>query len=137
MAYRATPLEKGLASDLLMGRRINTTLPVAKSQLQPYSVNKKILEAKEEKRIEGQKRNYDLHHGVRNLDELDPDQKVRISDRRTTGKILEKMPCLRSYLVESGKRSPKTLSKRASSCTKPSSNPMSPEVVGLSDLPRN
>ena len=68
-------LENGFSpSELLMGQRINTTLPVAKTQLQPYSVNKKILEAKEEKRIEGQKRNYDLHHGVRNLDELDPGQ---------------------------------------------------------------
>ncbi|GBM10567.1 hypothetical protein AVEN_122603-1, partial [Araneus ventricosus] len=39
MAYRATPLENGLGpSELLMGRRINTTLPVAKTQLQPYSV---------------------------------------------------------------------------------------------------
>ncbi|GBL75014.1 hypothetical protein AVEN_243810-1 [Araneus ventricosus] len=70
MAYRATPLENGFSpSELLMGRRINTTLPVAKTQLQPYSVNKKVLEAKEERRIEGQKTNYDKHHGVRNLDE--------------------------------------------------------------------
>ncbi|GBO05873.1 hypothetical protein AVEN_44982-1 [Araneus ventricosus] len=60
MAYRSTPLENGFSpSELLMGRRINTTLPVAKTQLQPYSENKKVLEAKEERRIEGQKRNYD------------------------------------------------------------------------------
>ncbi|GBO25324.1 hypothetical protein AVEN_20958-1 [Araneus ventricosus] len=45
MAYRATPLENGFSpSELLMDRRINTTLPVAKTQLQPYSVNKKVLE---------------------------------------------------------------------------------------------
>ncbi|GBO34013.1 Transposon Ty3-I Gag-Pol polyprotein [Araneus ventricosus] len=57
MAYRATPLENGFSpSELLMGRRINTTLPVAKTQLQPYSVNKKVLEAKEERRIEARKR---------------------------------------------------------------------------------
>ncbi|GBM34062.1 hypothetical protein AVEN_150748-1 [Araneus ventricosus] len=49
MAYRATPLENGFSpSELLMARRINTTLPVAKTQLQPYSVNKEVLEAKEE-----------------------------------------------------------------------------------------
>ncbi|GBN35921.1 hypothetical protein AVEN_54309-1 [Araneus ventricosus] len=105
MAYRATPLENGFSpSELLMGRRINTTLPVAKIHLQPYSVNKKVLEAKEERRIEGQKMNYDKHHGVRNLDELDPGQNVWITDRRVTGKVLQKTPYPRSYLVQSGRR---------------------------------
>ncbi|GBM63503.1 hypothetical protein AVEN_73783-1 [Araneus ventricosus] len=105
MVYRATPLENGFSpSELLMGRRIATTLPVAKTQLQPYSVNKKVLEAKEERRIEGQKTNYDKHHGVRNLDELDPSQNVWITDRRATGKVLQKTPCPRSCLVQSGRR---------------------------------
>ncbi|GBL83029.1 hypothetical protein AVEN_165264-1 [Araneus ventricosus] len=75
MAYRATPLENGFSpAELLMGRRINTTLLVAKTQLQPYSVDKKVLEDKQERRIEGQKTNYDKHHGIRNLHELDPVQ---------------------------------------------------------------
>ncbi|GBM04443.1 hypothetical protein AVEN_35608-1 [Araneus ventricosus] len=70
MAYHATPLENSFSpSELLMGRRIDTALPVAKTQLRPYSVNKKVLEAEEGRRIEGQKMNYDKHHGVRNLDE--------------------------------------------------------------------
>ncbi|GBM30127.1 Uncharacterized protein K02A2.6 [Araneus ventricosus] len=85
MAYCATPLENGFNhSELLMGRRINTTLPVAKTQLQPYSVNKKVLDAKEEIRIEG--------------------QNVWITDRRVTGKVLQKTPYPRSYLVQSSKR---------------------------------
>ncbi|GBN71413.1 hypothetical protein AVEN_10636-1, partial [Araneus ventricosus] len=93
MAYRATPLENGFSpSELLMGSRINTTLPVAKAQLQPYSVSKKVLEAKEERRIEGQKANYDKHHGLRKLDELDPGQNVWITDIRVTGKVLQKTP---------------------------------------------
>ncbi|GBM27197.1 hypothetical protein AVEN_9862-1 [Araneus ventricosus] len=105
MAYRATPLENGFSSpELLMSRRINTTLPVAKTQLLPYLVNRKVLEAKEERRIEGQKTNYDKHHGVRNLDELDPGQNVWITDRRVTGKVLQKTPYSRSYLVQSGRR---------------------------------
>ncbi|GBN23416.1 hypothetical protein AVEN_96251-1 [Araneus ventricosus] len=84
MAYRAAPLENGFSpSELLMGRRINTTLPVAKTQLQSYSVNKKVLEAKEERRIEGQKTNY---------------------DRRVTGKVLQKTPYPRSHLVQSVRR---------------------------------
>ncbi|GBM17911.1 hypothetical protein AVEN_111066-1 [Araneus ventricosus] len=87
-----------------MGRRINSILPVAKAQLQPYSVNKKVLEAKEERRIESQKTNYDKHHGVRNLNELDPGQNVWITNRRLTWKVLQKTPYPRSYLVQSGKR---------------------------------
>ncbi|GBM21303.1 hypothetical protein AVEN_149880-1 [Araneus ventricosus] len=69
-----------------------------------YLVNKKVLEAKVERRIEGQKTNYDKHHGVRNLDELDPGQNVWITDRRVTGKVLQKTPYPRSYLVQSGRR---------------------------------
>ena len=88
-----------------MGWRISTTLFIAKTQLQAYSVNKKILEAEEKKRKEGQKKNYDLHHGVKNLDELDPGQNVWLSDRRVTGKVLEKTPYARLYLVQSSKRS--------------------------------
>lgn len=67
-------------------------------------MNKKVLEAKEERRIEGQKRNYDQHHGVRDLDELYKGQNVWITDRRVTGKVLQKTPYPRSYLVQSGKR---------------------------------
>ncbi|GBM24969.1 Retrovirus-related Pol polyprotein from transposon 17.6 [Araneus ventricosus] len=105
MTYRATPLENGFSpSELLMGRRISTTLPVAKTQLQPYSVNKKVLEAKEERQIEGQKTNYDKHDCDRNLDELDPGQNVWITDRRVTGKVLQETPYPRSYLVQSGRR---------------------------------
>ncbi|GBN40022.1 hypothetical protein AVEN_250889-1 [Araneus ventricosus] len=75
-----------------------------RTQLQPYSVNKKVLEAKEERRIEGQKTNYDKHHDVRNLDELDPGRNIWITDSRITGKDLQKTPYPRSYLVQSGKR---------------------------------
>ncbi|CAL1268355.1 unnamed protein product [Larinioides sclopetarius] len=89
-----------------MGRRINTTLPISKTQLQPYSVNKKALETKEERRMYTQKKNYDHHHGIRNIDELDLGQNARvwITDRRETGKVLKKTPFPRSYLVQSGKR---------------------------------
>ncbi|GBM57649.1 hypothetical protein AVEN_225024-1 [Araneus ventricosus] len=138
MAYRATSLEKGFSpSELLMGRRINTTLPVANTQLQPYSVNKKVLEAKEERRIEGQKMNYDKHHGVRNLDKLDPGPNVWITDRRIfiqnlsqgttlmaqdTNTLLP-MPIQDVSLWMSSPQSPKTYSERVSSSTEASPDP--------------
>ncbi|GBM21329.1 hypothetical protein AVEN_149902-1 [Araneus ventricosus] len=128
MAYRTTPLENGFSpSEMLMGRRINTTLPVAKTQLQPYSVNKKVLEAKEERRIEGQKTNYDKHHSVRNLHELDPGQNVFITDRRpeddsdVTG--YHHSPAVADPgcpPLMSSPQSPKTYPERASSSTEAS-----------------
>ena len=52
IAYQTTPLDNGfIPPELLMARRMNTILPVAKIQL--YSVNEKILEVKEKRRIEG------------------------------------------------------------------------------------
>ncbi|GBN00333.1 hypothetical protein AVEN_270106-1 [Araneus ventricosus] len=41
--------------------------------------------------------------GVRNLDELDPGQNVCISDRRATGKVLQKTSYPRLYLVQTAK----------------------------------
>ncbi|GBL82335.1 hypothetical protein AVEN_252496-1 [Araneus ventricosus] len=128
MAYRATPLENGFSpSELLMGRRINTTLPVAKTQLQPYPVNKKVLEAKEERRIEGQETNYDKHHGVRNLDELDPDfhpEPEPEDDFDVTGyqhSPADANPGCPPLM--SSPQSPKTYSERASSSTEACPDP--------------
>ncbi|GBM85798.1 hypothetical protein AVEN_214299-1 [Araneus ventricosus] len=124
MAYRATPLENGSSpSELLMGRRINTTLPVARTQLQPYSVNKNVLEAKEESRIEGQKTNYDKHHGVRNLDELDPEPEPE-DDSDVTGyqhSPADADPGCPPLM--SSPQSPKAYSQRASSSTEASPDP--------------
>ncbi|GBN03225.1 hypothetical protein AVEN_229009-1 [Araneus ventricosus] len=128
MAYRATPLENSFSpSELLMGRRINTTLPVAKTQLQPYSVNKKVLEAKEERRIEGQKTNYDKHHGVRNLDKLDPafhPEPEPEDDSDVTGyqhSPADADPGCPPLMLSP--QSPKTYPERASSSTKASTDP--------------
>ncbi|GBM85799.1 hypothetical protein AVEN_214300-1 [Araneus ventricosus] len=124
MAYRATPLENGSSpSELLMGRRINTTLPVAKTQLQPYSVNKKVLESKEERRMEGYKKNYDKHHGVRNLDELDPEPESE-DDFDVTGYQhfpVDTYPGCSPLM--SSHQSPKAYSQRASSYTEASPVP--------------
>ncbi|GBM36849.1 hypothetical protein AVEN_82839-1 [Araneus ventricosus] len=126
MAYQATPLENGFSpSELRMGRRINTTLPVAKTQLQTYSVNKKVLEAKEERRIEGQKTTYDQHHGVRNLNELDPDfhPEPEPEDDFDVPRYQHSPAEAVCPPLMTSPQAPKTYSKRASSCTKASPNP--------------
>ncbi|GBN33321.1 hypothetical protein AVEN_1099-1 [Araneus ventricosus] len=106
-----------------MGRKINTILPVAKTQLQPYSVNKKVVEAKEEKRIEGQKTNYDKHHSFRNLDELDPEPEPG-DDFDVTGyqhSPADADPGCQPLMKSP--QSPKTYSERASSSAEASPDP--------------
>ena len=77
---------------------------MSKGQLQPKMVDKTLLEGKEERRIEKQKMNFDKHHGTRDLAELEKGQDVWITDKRVTGRVIERSPFPRSYLVQSGKR---------------------------------
>nr|XP_042908324.1 uncharacterized protein LOC122271375 [Parasteatoda tepidariorum] len=50
LSYRTTPLKNGyIPAELLMGRRLQSTLPLVVSLLQPKLIEKEILEEKEEK----------------------------------------------------------------------------------------
>ncbi len=61
LAYRATPLQNGLSpSELLMSRRLRTTVPMPREQL-------KTLREREERLKTRQKSNFDRYHGVREL----------------------------------------------------------------------
>lgn len=105
MSYRATPLENGLSpAELLFNRKIQTTLPIAKSQLQPKVNDKYELEKKEEMRKEKQIKNFNNRHGVRGLKDLSPGDSVWITDRRITGRVLHKTDHPRSYIIQSGKK---------------------------------
>lgn len=105
MTYRATPLENGSSpAELLFNRRIQTTLPIAKSQLIPKMQDKSQLERKEEERIQKQTTNYNKRHGARNLSDLNPGDTVWVTDRRSTGRITHKTDHPRSYIVQTGKK---------------------------------
>lgn len=99
-AYRSTPLGNGYSpAELLMGRRLRTSLPTADSLLQPSQVDKEALNLWEERRIMNQKRNYDRRHGVRRLQPLMPGDRVWITDRRETGIVQSSVDTPRSYSV--------------------------------------
>lgn len=100
MAYRATPLEVGYSpSELLMGRKLRTTVPTALKQLSPRTPDYTDVRAKNQEVKERQRDNYDAHHGARELPSLLPGESVWVSDRQTFGEIVEET-APRSYNVQ-------------------------------------
>jgi transposase InsO family protein len=101
MEYRSTPLENGFSpAELLMGRRIKTTLPMNPDRLLPNTVDHQLLLGKEEKRIQKQTRNYNKRHRVREMDELKPGEIVWVTDKRTWATVIRNGPGPRSYIVK-------------------------------------
>ncbi|MCG8623106.1 MAG: hypothetical protein MJE68_14070, partial [Proteobacteria bacterium] len=100
LAYRSTPLENGYSpAELLMGRKIRTTLPMSKKQLQPNLPNVAKLRKKEKKIRDRMKRNFDRRHSVRTLKPLSPGDTVWIPERETGGTV-ENESNTRSYNVQ-------------------------------------
>ena len=100
MIYRSTPLHNGYSpSELLMNRRIRTTLPILDSQLQPSVPNYTVVCEKEAKLKSENKNNFDIRHHANVLDPLDPGQSVWITGRRDSGIVMQPTEAPRSYLV--------------------------------------
>ena len=100
LTYRSTPLENGYSpAELLMGRKLRTTLPISKEQLQPSLPNAANLRRKERKMRNRMKRNFDKRHGARNLKPLSPGDTVWIPEREAGGTV-EKESSTRSYTVQ-------------------------------------
>ena len=65
LAYRSTPLENGLSpAELLMGRKLRTTVPVIPQQLNPKLPNKSQLCLKENQQREKQRENFNKCHSA-------------------------------------------------------------------------
>lgn len=63
MEYRSTPLECGFSpSELLMGRKIRTLLPMHPDNLKPILIDREVLLKRENVRIQRQKDNHDEKH---------------------------------------------------------------------------
>ena len=100
LCYRATPLENGFSpAELLMGRKIRTTLPVLPKMLNPELPSKLQLQAKEKAIKDRQRRNFNNRHRAKDLQPLERGEKVWIRDNEEQAVVTDALPN-RSYLVE-------------------------------------
>lgn len=101
MAYRATPLSNGHSpAELLMGRRIRTTLPTMPSSLQPEWTDLGRLRRDEEENKRKQQLNYNRRHNTYPLPHLRAGDHVWVSDTKERGTVLKPAHTPRSYLIE-------------------------------------
>ena len=69
LAYCSTPLHNGYSpAELLMGRKLKTTVPSITRSLKPKLPNKTAVQKKEDEMRNKQKANYNRRHKARNLD---------------------------------------------------------------------
>ena len=100
LLYRATPLENGFSpSELLMGRKLKTKLPVLPSTLAPKTPNHSSVKEKEEKIKERQRKNFNKRHATKEAQKLKPNDKVFVRDMKKTGHIVRPHHNPRSFIV--------------------------------------
>ena len=100
LAYRSTPLRNGYSpSELLMNRRLRTTVPTLGYNLHPSVPNYAQLRAMEQKDKQKQKTDFDRRHASRSLQQLMPGDQVWIDDRNLRGSVVKEYSP-RSYLVD-------------------------------------
>lgn len=79
LVSRTSPLKNSCsAAEILMGKRLRTTLPVSADSLAPCLPEKYKLRTYQADSRKKQQRYFDIWHGVRDLAELDPDTDVWI-----------------------------------------------------------
>jgi hypothetical protein len=103
LTYRSTPLQNNLSpSELLMGRRLRTQLPVLPNTLRPRLQDGDLQKVRKREEIyrSNQKRNFDLRHKTRELPTLQSGDKVWIRDQNRNGQILRNANQPRSYIVQ-------------------------------------
>ena len=102
LAYRATPTELGYSpAELLMSRKLRTTVPLLPELRKPVCVDPSLLAEKDAKLKARQKRNFDERHGTRELSPLHEGDTVWIPDRHSSATVTEET-APRSYIVDTG-----------------------------------
>lgn len=103
LAYRTAPLENGFSpAELLMGRQLNSRLPVIQTQLEPNRKDRSSLGEKEQVQREKQRTNFNRRHRARDLNRLSPGDSVWVRDLQRHGQVSAQSSNPRSYEVQSG-----------------------------------
>ena len=100
LSYRATPMQIGYSpSELLMGRKLRTTVPTTREQLIPRVPDSTLICERDEQQKQRQERVFNMRHGARELSELVPGDTVWVPDRSSEATVLDEVNH-RSYEVE-------------------------------------
>ncbi|KAE8284596.1 Retrovirus-related Pol polyprotein from transposon 17.6 Protease [Larimichthys crocea] len=101
MAYRAAPLANGHSpAELLMGRKIQTPVPVIPSQLTPGWTDLDNLRRAERRYKKKQKENYDRRHRAHEMPPLQEGDHVWVKDILERGTVVSHAGTPRSYMIE-------------------------------------
>ncbi len=83
LAYRATPLQSGYSpSELLMSRKLRTSLPCTRKHLAPAVTDIPSFQARDKHLKNRQKSNFDRRRGVRELPPLEAGERVWLPDKQ-------------------------------------------------------
>ena len=100
LAYRSTPLQNGFSpAELLMGRKLRTTVPVFHTQLQPKWPDLDKLNETERSYRHKQQAYYNARHHAKPLPQLYPGQEVKIKTHAQPGIVVEKSQSPRQYVI--------------------------------------
>ena len=98
LSYRAAQLQVGYSpSELLMGRKLRTTVPIIRKQLVPHIPDPALVRQRDEK--EKKTESFNKRHRVQELPELDPGDIVWVPDRNAEATVMEQTDN-RSYEVQ-------------------------------------
>ena len=104
LTYRSTPLQNGLSlSELPMGPRLKTQLPVLPNTLKPKAQDLHTVKQKEDDCRSKQQKNFNLRYRARDLPNLHKGDKVWVRDQSREAEVVSKTPHPRSYLVKTEK----------------------------------
>ena len=134
LIYRSTPLANGLTpSEILMGRKLKTPLPILPQKLMPAVTKDKLESAvqKDESNRMKQKQWYDNRYRAKDLPVLQPGDSVWIRDQNRDGIVVQKHANPRSYVVQTDEGTVRRNRSALQSCDQDSEN------VGVPQSPRN
>ncbi|KAK7925007.1 hypothetical protein WMY93_007317 [Mugilogobius chulae] len=87
-------------TELLMGRKIRTTVPVIPSQLDPHGADLGKVKSREQSYRQRQKQNYNKRHRAHDMPSLQQGEHVWIKDMQQRGTVVSTAGTPRSYIVE-------------------------------------